>query len=96
MGASRVRDPHRRRHDGIRNTLWTTWLRRPVRPALRRTLHLLRTVPRDRTTTSALLDAVRGLPWVLRERRVLPPHAEARFAALEAAQRSSTARRYVS
>jgi GT2 family glycosyltransferase len=94
--ASRARDPHRRRHDGIRNTLWTTWLRRPVRPALRRTLHLLRTVPRDRTTASALLDAVRGLPWVLRERRVLPPHAEARFAALEAAQRSSTARRYVS
>jgi hypothetical protein len=39
---------------------------------------------------------VLGLPWVLRERRVLPPHAEARFAALEQAQRSSTARRYVS
>ena len=56
----------------------------PAAPALRRTLHLLRTVPRDRTTVSALLDAVRGLPWVLRERRVLPPHAEARFAALEA------------
>jgi hypothetical protein len=36
------------------------------------------------------------VPWVVRERRVLPPHAEARFAALEAAQRSSTARRYVS
>ena len=59
-------------------------------------MHLLRTVPRDRITAAALLAAVRGLPWVLRERRVLPPHAEARFAALEAAQRSSTARRYVS
>ncbi|MBN1093249.1 glycosyltransferase [Blastococcus sp. TML/M2B] len=94
--ASRARDPHRRRRDGIRNTLWTTWLRRPVRPALRRTLHLLRTVPRDRTTALALVDAARGLPWVLRERRVLPPHAEARFAALEQAQRRSTARRYVS
>ena len=94
--ASRARDPHKRRRDGIRNTLWTTWLRRPLRPALRRTVHLLRTVPRDRVTASGLLDAVRGLPWVLRERRVLPPHAEARFAALEAAQRSSSARRYVS
>ena len=94
--ASRARDPHRRRRDGIRNTLWTTWLRRPLRPALRRTLHLLRTVPRDRVTASGLLQAVRGLPWVLRERRVLPPHAEARFAALEQAQRRSTARRYVS
>jgi GT2 family glycosyltransferase len=94
--ASKARDAHRRRRDGIRNTLWTTWLRRPVRPALRRTLHLLRTVPRDRVTARALLAAVRGIPWVLRERRVLPPHAEARFAALEGAQRRSTARRYVS
>jgi GT2 family glycosyltransferase len=94
--ASSARDPHKRRQDGIRNTLWTTWLRRPLRPAARRTVHLLRTVPRDRVTARGLLAAVRGLPWVLRERRVLPAHAEARFAALEHAQRSSTARRYVS
>jgi GT2 family glycosyltransferase len=94
--ASTARDPHRRRADGIRNTLWTTWLRRPLRPALRRTLHLLRTVPRDRVTARGLRAAVLGLPWVLRERRVLPPHAEARFAALEHAQRASAARRYVS
>ena len=94
--ASRARDPHKRRRDGIRNTLWTTWLRRPLRPALRRTLHLLRTVPRDRVTADALWQAARRVPWVLRERRVLPPHAEARFTALEDAQRRSTARRYVS
>jgi GT2 family glycosyltransferase len=94
--ASPARDRHLRRRNGIRNTLWTTWLRRPVRPALRRTLHLLRTVPRDRVTVLALLDAVRGIPWVLKERHVLPPSAEARVAALDAAQRRSTARRYVS
>ncbi|MGY1622771.1 glycosyltransferase family 2 protein [Geodermatophilus sp. SYSU D00965] len=94
--ASTARDPHKRRRDGIRNTLWTTWLRRPLRPALRRTAHLLRTVPRDGLSVLGVLDAVRGLPWVLRERRVLPAHAEARFAALEHAQRTSTARRYVS
>ena len=94
--ASRARDPHRRRRDGIRNTLWTTWLRRPLLPALRRTAHLLRTLPRDRVTAQGLLAAVRGIPWLVRERRVLPPHAEARFAALDAAQRRSTARRYVS
>jgi GT2 family glycosyltransferase len=93
--ASPARDRHLRRRNGIRNTLWTTWLRRPVRPALRRTLHLLRTVPRDRVTALALLDAVRGVPWVLRERQVLPPSAEARFAALDEAQRRSAARRYV-
>jgi GT2 family glycosyltransferase len=94
--ASPLRDAHRRRHDGIRNTLWTTWLRRPVRPALRRTVHLLRTLPRDRVSALGLWDAVRGIPWVVRERRVLPPQAEARFAALDAVQRRSTARRYVS
>jgi GT2 family glycosyltransferase len=94
--ASRARDVHKRRRDGIRNTLWTTWLRRPLRPALRRTLHLLRTLPRDRVTAQGLLAAARGLPWLLRERRVLPPHAEARFAALDEVQRRSTARRYVS
>ena len=94
--ASPARDPHRRRRDGIRNTLWTTWLRRPLRPALRRTLHLLRTVPRDRVTLRGLAAAVGGVPWVLRERQVLPAHAEARLAALEHAQRTSTARRYVS
>ncbi|MGY2079307.1 glycosyltransferase family 2 protein [Modestobacter sp. SYSU DS0657] len=94
--ASTARDPHKRRADGIRNTLWTTWLRRPLKPALRRTLHLLRTVPKDRVTARGLLAAIGGLPWLVRERRVLPPHAEARFAALEDAQRRSTARRYVS
>lgn len=94
--ASRARDPHRRRADGIRNTLWTTWLRRPLGPALRRTAQLLRTVPRDRVTLRGLAAAVRGLPWVVSERRVLPAHAEARFAALEEAQKRSTARRYVS
>jgi len=47
-------------------------------------------------TALALLDAVRGISWVVRERRVLPPRAEARFAALEQAQRFSMARRYVS
>ncbi len=94
--ASVLRDAHRRRRDGIRNTLWTTWLRRPARPALRRTWQLVRTVPRDRVSAQGVLAAVAGLPWVLRERRVLPEHAEARFAALEESQRRSRARRYVS
>ncbi|MFH8294262.1 glycosyltransferase family 2 protein [Streptomyces sp. NPDC018059] len=92
---SRVRDSALRRGHGIRNTLWFTWLRRPVRPALRRTAHLVRTVPRDLVSVRAFAEAAAALPWVVRERRVLPRAAEARLRALEEAQRRSSARRYV-
>jgi GT2 family glycosyltransferase len=94
--ASRSRDAHARRRVGLRNTLWFTWLRRPVGAALRRTAYLARTVPRDRISALAALDALRGLPWVLAERRRVPPRVEARLASLEASQESSRARRYVS
>lgn len=94
--ASERRDAHGRRRVGLRNTLWFTWLRRPLRAALRRTAHLARTVPRDRVSALAALDALRGLPWVLAERRCVPPRVEARLASLEASQENSRARRYVS
>ncbi|PWJ53827.1 Glycosyltransferase, GT2 family [Quadrisphaera granulorum] len=93
--ASTLRDSSLRRRHGIRNTVWFTLLRRPWPAALRRLWVLARQVPKDRTTALAVGDALRGLPWVLRERRPLPPHAEARFLALEDAQTRSTARRYV-
>ncbi|WP_256107629.1 glycosyltransferase family 2 protein [Streptomyces sp. ODS05-4] len=92
---SAARDATLRRTHGLRNTLWFVWLRRPLGPALRRTLHLARTVPRDLASVRAFGAAVAGLPWVLRERRVVPPAVEARLGALTEAQRASTARRYV-
>ena len=92
---SPARDAVRRRRDGLRNTLWFTWLRRPLAPALRRTVFLARTAPRDRTSALAWWDAVRGLPWVLARRRARPRSVEARLAPLDATQRASTARRYV-
>ena len=92
--ASVVRDRTERRVLGLRNTLWFTWLRRPLLPAVRRTAHLLRTVPRDRASARAVLHAAAGLPWVLRQRAPVPPGLEARIAALERARRDSPARRY--
>ncbi len=89
------RESSARRRDGIRNTLWTTWLRRPAGSALRRTGWLAGSVPRDRTSAEAVLSALRGLPWVLRERRVVPAPVEANLRLLEAPQRESSARRYV-
>ncbi|MEU8341510.1 glycosyltransferase [Spirillospora sp. NPDC048832] len=93
---SRLREPHLRRRHGIRNTLWFTWLRRPLPAAARRTARLLRTLPRDRVTARALAEAAAGLGWVARERRTLPPDVEDRLRTLERSQRESTARRYVS
>jgi GT2 family glycosyltransferase len=93
--ASVLRDPARRRLLGIRNTLWFTWLRRPAPSALRRTAELAATVPRDATSAAAFAAALRGLPWVLRERRPVPPAVEASIQLLDQPRRASPARRYV-
>ncbi|MGW8697900.1 glycosyltransferase family 2 protein [Streptomyces eurythermus] len=93
--ASRLRDSTARRVLGLRNTLWFTWLRRPLLPALRRTGHLIRTVPRDAASARAFAHATAGLPWVLRQRDPVPPDLERRIATLERARRDSPARRYV-
>ncbi|MGH3897329.1 MAG: glycosyltransferase family 2 protein [Pseudonocardiaceae bacterium] len=92
---STCRDSRRRRQLGIRNTLWTAWLRRPLRSALRRTGGLLRSVPRDWASVVAVGEALAGLTWVMRERRVVPPEVERGLRLLEEPQRHSRARRYV-
>ncbi|WP_280240155.1 glycosyltransferase family 2 protein [Nocardia abscessus] len=92
---SLTRDTTHRRRLGIRNTLWTLWLRRPARSAARRTAAVLRSAPADLTTAVAVLETLRGVPWVLRERKVLPPRVEAGLVLLEESQRRSPARRYV-
>jgi len=94
--ASSVRDADLRRRHGIRNTLWFTWLRRPAGSALRRTARLLTVVPGDLVTAAALADAVRGLPWVLRERRPVAARVEQGYRLVEDRQLHGGARRYVS
>lgn len=89
------RDARRRRQLGIRNTLWTLWLRRPLRSALRRSAAIVASAPRDLATAASVLEAVRGAPWIWRERRVVPLHVEEGLVMLEESQRNSKARRYV-
>ncbi|GAA4533804.1 glycosyltransferase family 2 protein [Amycolatopsis samaneae] len=84
---SRLRDPARCRRLRLRNTLWTLWLRRPLPAAVRRTVAVLAASPADRTTAGALLDAVRGLPWVVRERAVVPTRVESGLRLLERSPR---------
>ncbi|WP_280275694.1 glycosyltransferase family 2 protein [Nocardia wallacei] len=89
------RDATRRRQLGIRNTLWTLWLRRPARSALRRTRAVLAGAPKDAATLGAVLEAAASLPWVLRHRKVVPEHVEAGLVLLEEPQSRSRARRYI-
>jgi GT2 family glycosyltransferase len=93
--ASTLRDSSRRRWLGIRNTLWFTWLRRPLRAALWRTAELAVTVPRDGVSASAFGAALGGLPWVLREREPVPPEVETWIRLVDEPRRRSAARRYV-
>jgi GT2 family glycosyltransferase len=71
-----------RRMRQARNGTWTLWLRRPARRALAGTLAAL--VSGDREQRRGLLAATRGMPWVLRERRVIPARVEHALRLLEA------------
>ena len=77
------RDVSSRRWHLLRNALWSAWLRRPLSGALRKTGRLVRNAPVTRETCRGLAAAVAGLPWVLRQRRVVPPEVERRIRLLE-------------
>jgi GT2 family glycosyltransferase len=70
------RDGDGRRANLVRNALWFAWLRRPLGGALRRTWRAARALPWDSAARRGFTAAVAGLPWVLRQRRVVPPEVE--------------------
>jgi GT2 family glycosyltransferase len=76
----------------VRNTLWTQWLRRPARTAAWRTAQELRRLPADRVSARAVIRALAGVPWVVRERRLSPPHVEAMRRLLDDQQLRSASR----
>lgn len=59
----------------LRNDLWTAWLRRPRRAALRVSAGLLGSA-QPRVAARALAEALAGLGWVLRARRIVSPQLE--------------------
>jgi hypothetical protein len=89
---SAARDNHGRRWQGIRNTLWFLWLRRPWTSALRRTWWMARTVPRDRDALRGFAAALAGLPRLIRRRRVVPPGVERNLRLLDLSQVTTGAR----
>jgi GT2 family glycosyltransferase len=66
-----ARDPAGRRRVQARNALWTSWLRHPGRAAAHRTVTAVRAARRDPVDRAALVEALRGLPWVFHERRAI-------------------------
>lgn len=85
---SPARDPHARTRLLVRNALWFAWLRRPLPSACAATRIWWAESRRDRSLVRNAADALRGLPWVLRERRVVPgdvEHALSTIAAFYAA-----------
>jgi GT2 family glycosyltransferase len=71
------RDPSGRRRVQVRNALWSAWLRRPLGGAARRTAHLAALALHQPGAWLGVLLAMRGLPWVLRERRPVDRELEA-------------------
>lgn len=65
-----------RRRVQYRNALWSTWLRRSLLSALRRTAQFTARGYRDPDVRAAFRDALVGLPWVLRRRRPVPLEIE--------------------
>jgi GT2 family glycosyltransferase len=76
------RDPSGRRRVQVRNALWSAWLRRPLGGAARQTAQLAVLALHQRGARSGILLALLGLPWVLRERRPVPPELEAELRTL--------------
>jgi GT2 family glycosyltransferase len=71
----------RRSRRSLRNALWTAWLRRPLPRALALSARLIADAGPEGPV--GLADALRGLPWIVRERRVVPAHLERSLRALE-------------
>ncbi|MDN7424915.1 glycosyltransferase family 2 protein [Burkholderia sp. AU45388] len=66
------RDRPTRERTAARNAVWTAWLRWPAAAAWLHTVRMLPLLRRER----AIVRTFAGLPWIVRERRAIPPHVE--------------------
>lgn len=76
--SSENRNPEVRRRLTLRNRLWTALLRYSARNAWRTLFRYVHEAARDRIARDALIEAMRGLPWIVRERRPIPRELEKR------------------
>jgi len=78
------RDERARRRRLTRNALWEAWLRRPWPYGIRAVFRVAQESVSDRSRFLGLMDAIVGIPFVIRERAAVPPHIEGWLRALEA------------
>ncbi|OVZ59370.1 hypothetical protein CDO44_12220 [Pigmentiphaga sp. NML080357] len=71
------RDAPGRRRLLARNEIWTAWLRLPLAEACRETARVMREVRGKENPGALALAVLRGLPWILLQRRVVPPDVAA-------------------
>lgn len=81
---SPVRDVRGRRRLLARNALWCALLRRPWRSVARILVATVRDARRDPEALGGLVDAVRGLRWIISARRRLPDAVEQTLRHVEA------------
>ena len=65
-----------RRRRQFRNALWSTWLRRPLPAVIGHTARAIVQGVVNPEACIAFLDALAGLPWVMRSRRMIPGDLE--------------------
>lgn len=80
---SPIRDYGLRRRLETRNAIWSTWLRRPARSALVVTRRIAASAIGDRDRRAGLMDALRGMPWVLRARNPISSEVDRMVKAVE-------------
>lgn len=76
---SPARDPARREASEVAHRLWTAWMRRPLPACVAETLVM---ASWGRAGLAARAHALRGIPWCLRRRRVVPPEVESQIRVL--------------
>jgi GT2 family glycosyltransferase len=89
---SPVRDVAARRRLEARNALWFAWLRRPWPAAWHATTAWWKSI-RHNQRSRCVRDALSGVPWIVRERRVLPGHVERALQTIEAFYGDAAGRR---
>jgi GT2 family glycosyltransferase len=81
---SPTRDHRVRRRRLVRNALWEAWLRRPWSYGVRKSLRVAGRGVTDRDQWRGLLEALAGVPAIIRDRAVVPPHVEGWLRTVEA------------